>query len=366
MQDHVELQAEGISLTVDLAVGHLVSLIVERDGRKLSSLHRAPWIEEDLAPGTDPHLARLSGDFLCAPFCLGDVEPMPFHGWPANAPWRYLGSEPLDGGICARFELSRDVFGARLVKELTLRDGHPFLYQRHVFEGGRGETSVGQHLMLAFPHGAHLSFSPKLYAQTPDDVFEPDPTRGRSRLAYPARFEDLTKAPLAAGGTTDLTRYPFSEAHEDFVMLVEAPGERLAWGAALRPQEGDITLSLKSPADFPLTLLWISNGGRDYAPWNGRHRGVLGMEEACTWSLNGHAASIGPNPLSASGIPTSIRLTEDGAVDLRTVIGLFPAPSGWDRVVALTAQPGMLLVHGEGGESLRLPYDEAFIAGPRA
>jgi len=365
MQDHVELKAEGIRLTVDLAVGHLVSLIVERDGRSLSSLHRAPWIDEDLAPGTDPHLARLSGDFLCAPFCRSDVEPAPFHGWPANAPWRLLGSERLAAGLCARFELSHDVMGARVVKELTLRDGHPFLYQRHVFEGGRGETSVGQHLMLAFPHGARLSFSPKLYAQTPDDVFEPDPARGRSRLAYPARFEDLTEAPLADGGTTDLTHYPFSQAHEDFVMLVEEPGDRLAWGAALRPEEGDITLSLKSPADFPLTLLWISNGGRDYAPWNGRHRGVLGMEEARAWSLNGHAASIRPNPLSESGIPTSIRLTEGGTVDLRTVIGLLPAPSGWERVADVAAQTGALLIRNPAGESLRLPYDETFLAGPR-
>lgn len=365
MQDRIDLTAEGIRLSVDLAVGHIADLVVTREGRSLSSLHRAPWIGEDMAPETDPHLTRLSGDFLCAPFGLSDVEPSPSHGWPANAPWRFLGSENLPGGVVARFELTRTVMGARIVKEFTLRDGHPFLYQRHVFSGGAGAVSVGLHMMLSLPQGARLSFSPKLFAETPAVALEPDPARGRSRLAYPAHFEDLTQAPLADGGRADLTRYPFAAAHEDFVMLVEEPGERLAWGAALRRQEGDITLSLKAPSDFPLTLLWFSNGGRDYAPWNGRHRGVLGMEEARTFSLSGHAASIRPNPLSDRGIPTSISLEEGGTVDLRQVIGLVPAPDGWERVAGVSAVGNELLVEGPGGQTIRVPYDAGFLVGLR-
>ena len=92
--EFIDLEAEGICLSVDPAVGHIASLVVTRDGRSLSSLHRAPWIGEDLAPDTDPHLARLSGDFLCAPFGASDVEKAPSHGWPANAPWRPLGYAP--------------------------------------------------------------------------------------------------------------------------------------------------------------------------------------------------------------------------------------------------------------------------------
>src|SRR5690606_31363163 len=105
----------------------------------------------------------------------------------------------------------------------------------------------------------------------PDTPLEPDPGRGRSTLQYPARFTDLAAVPLAGGGHADLREYPPAERHEDFVMLVEAPGASLGWAAALRRDEGDIFLSLKNPAQLPVTMLWFSNGGRDYAPWNSRH-----------------------------------------------------------------------------------------------
>ena len=55
-----------------------------------------------------------------------------------------------------------------------------------------------------------------------------------------------------------------------------------------------MALMLKNPAQLPVTMLWFSNGGRSYAPWNGRHRDVLGVEDGCTWSLYGHAARSPP------------------------------------------------------------------------
>ena len=70
-------------------------------------------------------------------------------------------------------------------------------------------------------------------------------------------------------------------------MLVEAPGSELGWAAAMRDDAADILLSLKNPADFPVTMLWLSNGGRDYPPWNGRNVGVLGIEEGRAWSAHG-------------------------------------------------------------------------------
>ena len=49
-----------------------------------------------------------------------------------------------------------------LVKELRLVDHHPFLYQRHVFTGGRGEgISIANHAMLRLPHGGADEFFAK-------------------------------------------------------------------------------------------------------------------------------------------------------------------------------------------------------------
>lgn len=359
------LRAEGIEVELDTSIGHIARMAVTRDGRRIETLHRAPWADGDFPADAPPHLARLSGDFLCAPFGFNDMDDTPYHGWPANAPWRSLGTEAIAGGVAARWELDRPVMGATVMKEFVLRDGHPFLYQRHTFTGGEGELPVGLHMMLGLPHGAELSFSPKLFGETPETALEPDPARGRSILAYPSSFEDITRAPLAAGGTADLTRYPFGEAHEDFVMLVEKPENRLAWGAALRREEGDVTLSLKTPSDFPMTALWVSNGGRDYFPWNGKHRGVLGMEEVRTNSLRGHRASLAPNALTDKGIPTSITLAPGRTIDLRHVIGMLSAPAGWERVVAVRETGGGLEVEGTAGAVLNLPYDAAYLTGPR-
>jgi hypothetical protein len=219
---------------------------------------------------------------------------------------------------------------------------------------------VGLHMMVSLPQGGHLSFSPKRFIETPPDPQEADPSRGRSLLAYPARFQDLKQTPRADGGRANLTCYPFDRNHEDCVMMPEAPGRAFGWGAALRHHEGDLVLSLKRPEDFPSTLLWMSNGGRYYSPWNSRHRGVLGLEEVRTYLLSGHKATIAANPYSEQGIATSISLSAGGEVDLRQAIGVMPVPAGWDRVTDVEVRGETLAVLSDIGE-FSVPYDPRFI-----
>ncbi len=360
------IEAEGIRVEVDLDLGQLAKIEITRDGRTVAPFHRAPWADEPgPIEGTEraPHLARLSGDFFCAPFGLADVEPAPPHGWTANGAWALVGSENSDGATKATFVLDHKVMGARVLKELMVRDGHPFLYQRHVFENGAGSLSVANHAMVRFPNGGRLSFSPKRWAETPVTALETDPARGRFVLAYPATSTDLSRFPLADGGTADLTRYPIGERHEDFAMLVEAEGATLGWSAALRPREGDLALTLKNPALLPVTMLWFSNGGRDYAPWNGRHRDVLGIEDACAYSAYGHKASISPNPMSEAGIPTAIRLEPDGSVEVRHVIGAVPVPEGLREIGAVSTGRDSLVAKDVAGRRIVLPFDANFLGG---
>ena len=360
------LEATGITVEVDVELGNLSKFEVERDGRRSAPFHRAPWSDDARPPeGTEgaPHLVRISGDFFCAPFAAADVEPAPSHGWTANAPWRLVGTRVVEGGgTTATFVLDRPVMGARVLKELTLRDDHPFLYQRHIFEGGAGALPVANHAMVSLPQGGQLSFSPKRWAETPTTALETDPARGRSVLRYPARSADLQKYPRADGGTVDLTTYPIDDGHEDFAVLVEAPDATFAWSAVVRPNEGDLALMLKNPAQLPLTMLWFSNGGRFYPPWNSRHRHVLGVEDGCTYSLYGHAASIAPNAMNAIGIPTSISLDPHGRVDVRHVIGAVPAPPGWTRVRNIRQDDGVIVVRDAAGETLELPFDGSFLS----
>ena len=132
--------------------------------------------------------------------------------------------------------------------------------------------------------------------------------------------------------------------------------------AALREKPGDIVLSLKHPADLPVTLLWFSNGGRDYPPWNGRNVGVLGVEEARSYSLYGHAASVASNPLAESGVPTALELDPTSTVEVRHVVGTLPLAAGWTEIASVEAERDALRLADISGGRQTIPFDSAFLA----
>lgn len=359
------ITAKGISVSLDLTVGHLADMVVDSGGRQLRPLHRAPWIDEprealpkDLPEGT----VRLSGDFLCAPFSRSDVEEAPLHGWPANSAWDVVESAATADGWRAVYRLRHKVMGATVDKILTLRDGHPFLYQEHVFADGHGAVSVAHHPMVAMKGGGRLAFSPKRFAATLDEPLEPDPARGRFRLAYPARSADLRHFPATGGGTLDLTQYRMEDRREDFVTLVEADHGGPGWTALARTVENDLVVVLKNPAELPITMLWLSNGGRDYSPWSGRHLGVLGIEDGR--AAIGHAASIGDNWLKREGVATAFTLGEGQGVSFRHVIGAMPL-SGGEPPHALATENGRMRL--TGASAWEVPFDSDFLRiGPTA
>ena len=332
-----DLKARGIRVALDLALGQLAIFEVFRDGRTISPFARVPWADQaydttrfpaDMAP----HLRRMSGDFFCAPFCVDDVEGAPAHGWPANAAWELITEMPFDGGITAKFRLTRLVAGAVVEKLWTLRDDHPFLYQEHRFSGGSGCIPMAHHTLLNLRNGGLLQFSPKLWAETPAQPLEKE----HSVLRYPSKQTDITRFP-GQNGPVDLTRYPIGTRHEDFVMLIDDPAQKLGWVTALRPTSGDITVMVKAVSALPQTMLWFSNGGRCAAPWNGEHVGVLGVEEACALAGEGWKASIAPNRLTGQGIATAIDLGSSPAVSVSSVIGAFPCAAPNAQSLSISA-----------------------------
>lgn len=360
------IEARGIAVTLDLGAGHIRSLTVEDGGRQLAPLHTAPWVD-DPAVAEDAaipaNLRHLSGDFFCAPFSTSDVEDAPPHGWPANSPWHLIETGHEAGVTTALYRLARPVLGAVVEKRFTVRDGHPFLYETHVLRGGKGALPVANHAMVNLAAGGRLAFSAKQRLETPATPLESDPAKGRSLLAYPAETTDATSVALQDGSVADITRVPFAERHEDFVMLVEEQPSSLGWFAASRPAERDVMLSLKNPDEFPVTFLWFSNGGRDYAPWNGRHTGVLGIEEARAYSAYGHRASIAPNPLAARGTPTALDLDPGGAVVVRNVIGAVALSGSGAPIAGVEARDGALVLTFEDGQHRSVPFDATFLEG---
>ncbi|MDJ1006223.1 MAG: hypothetical protein QNJ13_00235 [Paracoccaceae bacterium] len=347
----MEIAAEGISARFAPELGRLDSFAVADEGRKVTPLHRAPWVGtgEVMPEGADPLMVGLGGDFFCAPFAASEGD-SPLHGWPPNVPWDVaLAAPDRIRAIC-----SRPVFGATLIKDLSVIDTHPFVYQRHVFIGGTGRVTAANHGNVAVPNGALIRTSAKTHWETPATPLESDPARGRSSLACPAKSGDPRAFPTASGGAVDLTVYPWFEGSEDFAIGIEAKDSPLGWTAVTRPSEGDLYLSLRHPRHVPMTMLWHSNGGRDYPPWSGRHRGCLGVEEGAAehmLGLSGEDALSGPGALS---------LIPFGSREMRHVTGAVAWPSG-APVAEIALERGGLTVTGENGTVRRMPFLADFL-----
>ena len=116
--------------------------------------------------------------------------------------------------------------------------------------------------------------------------------------------------------------------------------------AVTRPARGDLYLSLRNPRALPMTMLWHSNGGRDYAPWNGRHFGCLGVEEG-----------IAPHLIDA---PDLTAPSLGGQLEIRHITGAIAWPTG-APVATIEAQGDSLRITGEDGTSRSLPFDPTFL-----
>ena len=358
-----QLAADGIAVTFNPQGGMLDRVVITSGGRTIAPLHRAPWIDtpDDVPADAAPHLKGLAGDFFCAPFGKADVEPAPAHGWAANGVWSLRERRSLDdGGVAATFALDHLVLGATLAKEIVVRPGQPVVYQRHVFTGGEGAVPVAHHAMIRVPGGARLSFSKKDFGGTPATGLEPDPARGRSLLAYPQRFADLSAVKLADGRTVDARTYPFMEAHEDFVTLFDPPEVAIGWSAALAKADGFLFFAVKDARMLPQTSLWMSNGGRSYAPWLSRHTAVLGIEESCTHFGDGHRLSAAPNDLTRAGYRTAVTLSPEKPTVVRYALGAIPADPAWSVVSDIAVGGGHLTITDASGRSATVPFHSAF------
>src|SRR5690606_40271673 len=125
----------------------------------------------------------------------------------------------------------------------------------------------------------------------------------------------------------------------DLVLLASDPAAALGWTAVTFPAEGFVWFTLKDPRVLRQTVLWLSNGGRHYPPWSGRHTNVLGLEEVTSYFHLGLAASAAPNPLSERGIPTSVDL--DGRpFTVACIAAVAAVPEGFDHVADVRAHEG--------------------------
>ena len=322
--------------------GHLGPVTFHLNGRKIQPYSINPWHSETLLPEIPNILRALRGDFFCLPFG-GNTTPFHgehhgVHGESANAPWALFDYIDHESGQALGAVLHPRARAGNIYKAIILVPGSTAVYCQHIVTGMRGPMNWGHHAMLKFPPAPGsgiLSTSPIVFGQVFPGHFENPEAGGYSALRPGGTFKTLTSVPALDGTRVDISRYPARRGFDDLVLLVNDPGHWLAWSAVTFPKERYVWFGLKHRAVLSATVLWFSNGGRHYAPWNGRHANVLGVEEITGYFHQGVAESARPNALSRRGYRTSFNLRPDTEYHIKYIMGVAEIPRGFDRVATI-------------------------------
>ncbi len=330
MADLLTMAVPGATLKLDPFQGTVCDLRFACDDGWLTPLDDSA---ADLLP--DPAPARQpvtewpgGGPFLCS----GDPAP---RGWRADSPWIVEELVQTRDAVAGRFTLGRRPKGARVERELCLQGNVPLLYQSHWLSGGRGRLPVTHPAMLRLSEGDLLSLSPKCSATVNSG---PD---GRERDF------DLTKF-VADGGALDLNPFSLFGEAVSCIRFAEMSGRTLGWTAVLRARQRDIVFLLKDCASLPVTTLWVSDEAPDDArAWG---RGLLvGLADARGRARKGRGRTAG-----------HLELAPDRCHMIRHVIGAIPRPDGWRAVRDIRLEGASLLIHGDSGTPVVLPFEPGF------
>ena len=349
--------------------GQLGPVTFDRKGTKIKPYSVAPWVKEKGISKLPPILKVLRGDFFCLPFGGNDTpykgEAHPIHGETANVKWKFAGLERSKNEQTLHLKLKPKVRAGTVDKRIRLVSGHQALYIKHTISGMKGPMNPGHHAMLKFPDqpgSGRISTSPIAYGQVLPVPAEDPAMGGYSCLKPGATFKSLDAVMTQTGELTDLSRFPGRRGFEDIVMTVADPTLPFAWTAVTFPKEGYVWFSIKDPQVLRNTVFWISNGGRHYDPWNGRHVNVMGLEDVTAYFHFGLDESAKRNPISSKGYPTVLRLNEKKALDVNYIMGVARIPKTFSRVqnIEPNSDGGLSLIP-ERGRAVKVPLDLSFI-----
>lgn len=285
-------------------------LFVLPDGRQIAPFAVAPWFAEPEARGLPGLMRRLRAEGPCVPSGFDEDRPARF-GWPAshaaeaideghglgsNHDWAF--ADERGGSVAPRIDYPADHPIARLERRILPGLGAPAIDLELTVHPCRDcLLPVGVHPTFRLPQepgGFEIAIDAQTEIATcPGDL-------DASSILVPGQFAPVSAVPLRAGGTLDIRKLPLPVNAEEVVQVLDGRG---AMRLRNRAEGYDVRLSWNAE-DFPSCLLWLSNRGRTFEPWSGRHL-ALGVEPVCSAFDLGTAISSGSNPLSARGIATA-------------------------------------------------------------
>jgi len=362
------LQSSHVDAALTRLGGQLGPVRFRLGRRTVDPFSVASWCGE---PGTEriqpPLLRPLRGDFFCMPFGSSAEdwrsEAHPPHGECANGPWKATAPINRDGVTKLTASFRTKIRPGKLTKTIRLIDGHSVIYQTHTLQGYSGPMSLGHHPMLDFIRNGtgHISTSKFRFGQVFPLPFENPAKGGYQALKPAATFRRLDSVPALDGSLTDCSTYPVREGFTDFIYIHHFDRPDFAWTTVTFPEQGFLWFSLKDPRLLACTAFWHSHGGRHYAPWNGRHRGVLGIEDLTSYFCLGLADSARKNALNRRGIPTVLQLNPRKPLVIPYIMGVAAIPKGFDRVLSAHPAGSSLTFRSHSGKSTICQVDLSFL-----
>ena len=300
------------------------------DGRQVSPLHVAPWFDDPARKDQPPILQDLRGEWPCVPFGTDAPRSLPEgwsatgetfdgagvpHGHSSNAEWVFTETAPDRITLTCDYPDTHPI--RRLTRTIAADPQAPALNITLTVEARRPcRLPIGLHPTLRLPLDGTARLDPPTFRE--GRVFPLDVEPGQGLLQPGANFSTLDVVQRRDGTTLSLSDLPLTENTEELVQLCGVTG-----GFRLHPPDNwTVTLDWDNE-HFPSLLLWISNRGRAYAPWNSRHV-ALGVEPVAAAFDLGPAISTAPNPISAGGTPTAYDFHPDRPFTTSYRIGVTP------------------------------------------
>jgi len=362
------ISSDKVEAVITRKGGHLAPVRFRLPHATIEPFSIAPWAEDKLSAQTPEILRLLRGDFFCAPFGENETpwrgEKHPAHGETAQAPWRLESIKKSKTGIELHLSLRTKIRAGRVDKKLRLRRGETVLYCQHIISEMTGKMNFGHHATLKFPDQAGsglISMSPIHFGQVLPSALEEPTSGGYSCLKPGALFSRLDHVPTVDGGLANLSWYPDRPGFEDLVMVAHKAASSFAWTAVTFPEQRHVWFALKDPRVLSSTVLWCSNGGRHYAPWNGRHLSVLGIEDVTSYFHYGLAESARANRVNRRGIPTCLTLKKSTPLVVNYIMAVAAIPRGWGRVASITPDQDGVTLLSEKESPIRVSLDFNFL-----
>lgn len=330
------------------------------EGKSFSPFFIPPWWNEK-QDNTTALRRNLRGTFFCLPMgsspkSKDSEEQVPVHGFSAHNKWTMISNTDCDVAL----EYKKDKLCIH--KDILLSKTNNVVYEKNYVSGYNGNSPVGFHPTIKLPAGGAsiLAGGMKDVFTTPQ--FTESPAKGGYCLFKSNKvYDSLDKIETIYGDTENLNDMPIREGFEDLVMIGEDCSQDFGYTAVTYKEEKIVYFQLKNVKKLPLTMFWISNGGRYYEPWNGRCKSVLGIEECASYFLYGSEKSSALNMISEKGYKTAVEMQDDKTYTFEMIYGAVKLDNDFGKVEKIVKSEKGVSIIGSNGKSIEVEVNLGYL-----